>query len=185
VEPSREQVPFSLFCAYPAASVAGDGHTAAVAEVCQLHSEVVKSRPRQDGRSALSEETRSFGADPAALGAARRFVAGVLDSWGYGALFGNHGVEDLKLAVGELMTNAVRHGKEPIRISLTRHPDRVRIEVQDHGGGHPAIREIQPTGAQPGGWGLRFVDRLADAWGTHTIDEVTVVWLERLLPSST
>jgi anti-sigma regulatory factor (Ser/Thr protein kinase) len=172
------QVPFSLFCAYPAASVAGDGQAAAVARVCALHAEVV------DGghRPAVAEETRTFDVDPTALGTARRFVAGVLQAWGYGALAGERGIEDLRLAVGELVSNAVRHGRAPIGITLSRHPDRVRIEVRDHGGGRPAVREVEPTGANPGGWGLRFVDHLADTWGTHTTGGITVVWLERLLP---
>lgn len=91
---------------------------------------------------------------------------------------------DVISVAGELVANAVRHGKAPIRIRVARHADRVRIEVRDHGGGHPAIREVQHIGADAGGWGLRFVSRLADAWGTHTVGGLTSVWLERLLPSS-
>ena len=83
------------------------------------------------------------------------------------------------------MSNAVRHGRAPIGITLSRHPDRLRIEVSDHGGGRPAVREVQHAGTNPGGWGLRFVDHLADTWGTHTTGGVTVVWLERLLPTGT
>lgn len=179
-----EQVPFSLFCAYSEASVVGDGQAAAVAQVCQLHSEVVERPSQVAAGSAVIEETCTFDDKSATVGAARRFTAGVLDSWGLGELLGDGEIEDLRLAVGELVANAVRHGKAPIRIRVARHADRVRIEVRDHGGGHPAIREVQHIGADAGGWGLRFVSRLADAWGTHTVGGLTSVWLERLLPSS-
>jgi len=91
------------------------------------------------------------------------------------------GGADLHLAVGELVTNAVRHGKAPIRLTMTKRLDRIRIEVHDHGGGRPAIRPVQITGPNRGGWGLRMVDQLVDAWGTTTTGDLTTVWVEQPL----
>ena len=83
------------------------------------------------------------------------------------------------LAVGEVVTNAVVHGKAPIRLVMTHRPYRIRIEVHDAGGGHPAIRPIQRTGPDAGGWGLHMVDQLVDTWGTHTSHSTTTVWIEQ------
>jgi anti-sigma regulatory factor (Ser/Thr protein kinase) len=44
-------------------------------------------------------------------------------------------VTSIELAVGELVTNAVRHGKEPIELIMALLADWVRVEVHDHGGG--------------------------------------------------
>ena len=67
--------------------------------------------------------------------------------------------------VSELVTNAVVHGAEPIRVTMVRAPERVRVEVTDgaaasspHGNPRP------PTDAETGR-GLSVVTRLAVAWG--------------------
>ncbi len=102
----------------------------------------------------------------------------LLDSWLVGCHLHRDGA-DLKLAVGELVANAVRHGKGPIRLIIAKLPDRVRVSVHDHGGGHPAIRPVVTTGPNAGGWGLRLVDELVDAWGTTTTGHSTTVWVEQ------
>ncbi|HEY8545742.1 MAG TPA: MEDS domain-containing protein [Acidimicrobiales bacterium] len=168
--------PFTLLCAYPSSAVTDHDHPIAVDQVCRLHAEVVGPHPLR--------AAHTFDADPAALPAVRRFVADVLARWAPATGFGPADVDDLKLAVGELATNAVRHGAPPLQVRLALHPERLRIEVEDHGGGRPAMREVQPTGPDPGGWGLRFVDHIADAWGTHATGARTVVWLDRRRPTS-
>ena len=115
----------------------------------------------------------TFDASPETITRARRLLTVWL------LRFGIHEAIDLTLAVSELVTNAVRHGKPPIRLRVDCDARRVRVEVHDHGGGRPAIRRAQKTGPASGGWGLQFVDRLADRWGTYTTGDLTVVWLER------
>jgi anti-sigma regulatory factor (Ser/Thr protein kinase) len=117
-----------------------------------------------------------FAGVPAAISRARHLTADRLRAWGLERL-----VTSLELAVGELVTNAVRHGKEPIELIMALLADRVRVEVHDHGGGQPAIRPVQRTGPDAGGWGLHMVDQLVDAWGTHTTGNHTIVWIERTL----
>lgn len=117
-----------------------------------------------------------FAGVPAAVSRARRLTAGRLRAWGLERL-----VTSLELAASELVTNAVRHGKEPIELIMALLADRVRVEVHDHGGGQPAIRPAQPTGPEIGGWGLYMVDQLVDAWGTHTTGNHTIVWIEQAL----
>lgn len=99
--------------------------------------------------------------DPDAPARGRHAVTAVLDEWGCEP--GSR--EDLLLVVSELVTNAVVHGAEPIRVTMVRAPERVRVEVTDgaaasspHGNPRP------PTDAETGR-GLSVVTRLAVAWG--------------------
>jgi len=116
---------------------------------------------------------------PEAVPRARQLVVNSLRAWGLSGV-----VEALKVTVAELVTNAVRHGRGPIHVTLAVFRDRVRLEVGDRGGGHPAIRAVQLTGPAMGGWGLRIVDQLVDRWGTHTASGQTVVWIEKALPDA-
>jgi two-component sensor histidine kinase len=74
--------------------------------------------------------------------------------------------------VTEMVSNAIRYGRPPIRVELTRSPDIVRMVVSDEGGGAPHQRE---PGAG-GGWGLHIVERLASRWGVGAGS--TEVWAE-------
>jgi anti-sigma regulatory factor (Ser/Thr protein kinase) len=82
--------------------------------------------------------------------------------------------EDAGLMVSELVTNALRHGRGPVTLRLTADSDGVRVEVADRGSG-PVLVNAAP-GAE-GGWGLRLVDRLADAWGVEQGSTVVWFWL--------
>jgi GAF domain-containing protein/anti-sigma regulatory factor (Ser/Thr protein kinase) len=89
-------------------------------------------------------------------------------------------LEDVRLLVNELVTNAVRHARvgtgETIRLTVTVAPELVRAEVRDPGAGFEP-----PTGGpsleRAAGWGLYLVERFADRWG---IDDSggTCVWFE-------
>ena len=88
-------------------------------------------------------------------------------------------LDDLKLVVSELVTNAVRYGPgdRPVQLRLAIDGDVVRGEVVDQGDGEEAkieIRESSPD--EPGGRGLKLVDRLAERWGVH--EGSTHVWFE-------
>jgi anti-sigma regulatory factor (Ser/Thr protein kinase) len=103
---------------------------------------------------------------------ARHLVRRSLRSWGFDAL-----VPALELAVSELVTNALVHGEGAIEIQLSAEDDQLRLEVVDHGRGRtpPALRR-GPTG-ELGGWGLRMVEEVADAWGADSTDIETRVWM--------
>ena len=88
-------------------------------------------------------------------------------------------LEDVRLLVTELITNALRHGEltSGDRVSLKARVDDgvVRIEVRDPGNnGDVAPRQPGPRG---GGYGLFLVERLARRWGVDRRDG-TVVWCE-------
>ncbi|MFD7921319.1 ATP-binding protein [Streptomyces sp. NPDC059740] len=114
-----------------------------------------------------------FTSTPRGARLARRLAAHRLDTWGlpYGA--GRH--EDIVLVLGELATNAVRHGHVTGRdFHLFLHanaPTRtIRIEVTDtrtectppEAGGLP-----RPGSENPRGRGLLLVEALATRWGWH------------------
>ena len=88
-------------------------------------------------------------------------------------------LEDVRLLVTELITNAVRHGEltSGDRVSVKARVDDgvVRIEVRDPGNnGDVAPRQPGPRG---GGYGLFLVEQLARRWGVDRRDG-TVVWCE-------
>ena len=115
----------------------------------------------QDEREVPRTQVIELDGDADAPSRGRHAVTAVLDEWGCEA-----GIrEDLLLVVSELVTNAVVHGAEPIRVTMVRAAERVRVEVTDgaaaaspHGNPRP------PTDAETGR-GLSVVTRLAVAWG--------------------
>ena len=82
---------------------------------------------------------------------------------------------DLQLIVSELVTNSVRYGPgETIEVGIAvAEGGSITGEVEDHGRGEVAMREITDEG---GGFGLRIVDALASRWGVH--EGSTQVWFE-------
>jgi anti-sigma regulatory factor (Ser/Thr protein kinase) len=89
-------------------------------------------------------------------------------------------MDELRLLVSELVTNAVRHGgpiaEDEVELGVWLDDDSARIEVVDGGDGFSPSGN-SPDGGQPGGWGLVVVDRLADRWGIER-DGGTRVWVE-------
>jgi two-component sensor histidine kinase len=82
---------------------------------------------------------------------------------------------DLQLIVSELVTNSVRYGPgETIEVGIAvAESGSITGEVEDHGRGEVAMREITDKG---GGFGLRIVDALASRWGV--CEGSTHVWFE-------
>ena len=89
-------------------------------------------------------------------------------------------LEDIRLLVSELVTNAVRHANAPkggaVELDVTIDHSRVRVEVADPGAGFdPQPRDDEMS--RPGGWGLYLVDRIADRWGVIR-NRMNRVWFE-------
>ncbi|MFC8010991.1 ATP-binding protein [Streptomyces cinereoruber] len=103
---------------------------------------------------------------------ARHDVTLCLRTWGLDAL-----IDDAQLIVTELVANAVQHTRtRRIGVSVTRHPDRVRIVVTDTSRTLPA-----PTPAAPeaeAGRGLFLVDQLTTRWGSKRFRTGKQVWAE-------
>ncbi|MFE9002806.1 SpoIIE family protein phosphatase [Streptomyces sp. NPDC007875] len=110
-------------------------------------------------------------ADAAAVAEARRNTTGQLLAWGLEeALF------TTELIVSELVTNAIRYGRPPIRLRLIR--DRCLIcEVSDASSTAPHLRRARVF--DEGGRGLMLVAQMATRWGTRQGAEGKTIWVEQ------
>jgi anti-sigma regulatory factor (Ser/Thr protein kinase) len=85
---------------------------------------------------------------------------------------------DAQLLVTELVANAVEHVPDPGDLSLdvVLEGGRLRVGVGDPGRGfEPQAR--RPDSPKDSGWGLHFVDQLAERWAVE-LDDHAQVWFE-------
>nr|AGZ94055.1 magnesium or manganese-dependent protein phosphatase [Streptomyces sp. MMG1612] len=127
---------------------------------------LARTRALGDGQVAAWD----VGADPAAVAQVRSSAARQLAAWG---------LEELgfttELVVSELVTNALRYGRPPIRVRLIR--DRSLLcEVSDAGSTTPHLRRARAF--DEGGRGLFLVAQLAERWGTRHARQGKTVWAE-------
>jgi anti-sigma regulatory factor (Ser/Thr protein kinase) len=88
-------------------------------------------------------------------------------------------LEDARLVVTELVTNAVQHahGSPTIRLQLTlSQAGRLRLSVTDHSTALPAARAFDPAAHR--GRGLHLVGQLTNRWGVHRTRTGKLVWAE-------
>ena len=85
---------------------------------------------------------------------------------------------DVRLLVSELVTNSVKHAHagpdDSINLELAIDDALIRCEVRDEGPGFdppPASAEVSDRG-----WGLFFVEQIADRWGVDR--DTSRVWFE-------
>ncbi|MDA8046805.1 MAG: ATP-binding protein, partial [Actinomycetota bacterium] len=113
----------------------------------------------------------TLGREPDAVPKARRFVGLCLGSEPVGT------VQDIQLAVTELVTNALLHGEPPVAVRLIRQDTTIRIEVEDTGRNLP-MQPIHDPDAMTGR-GLALVGALSTAWGVDAGSRPgKVVWAE-------
>lgn len=156
-----KEMPFSLFCAYPAASVADDDGS--VEQICQCHSAVLSGE--------RTEATQAFPAEPKDLSRARQFVVDTLRSWSLGRV-----ADDAAIIVSELATNAILHAASDFVVALSLQSDCVRLSVRDASAELPVTRAPSPSTIS--GRGLILISALADSWGTESVDDGKVVWVD-------
>jgi anti-sigma regulatory factor (Ser/Thr protein kinase) len=193
------ELPFSLFCSYPATSVAGSEHAEALHQVCHLHSSVLHSP------AALEEELEvvaEFAAEREAPGRARRLVVASLRQRGHDESL----VQDAALVLSELATNAVVHADSPFSVAVRARGSVLRVAVQDarpldaaapeqrgapERGSAPERDWAPEQGSAPGqgltarpGHGLGLIDVLATRWGVEATASGKVVWAELPYASS-
>jgi anti-sigma regulatory factor (Ser/Thr protein kinase) len=137
-----------------------------------------------DGAAAAHEEAGAelsvrFDRGPTAAAAARNALLALEQRLDADVL------EDIRLLVSELVTNAIRHADAPgggeVGLDVTIDGGRVHVEVADPGPGFdPKPRDGEMH--RPGGWGLYLVDRIADRWGIVR-NRMNRVWFEISLPA--
>jgi anti-sigma regulatory factor (Ser/Thr protein kinase) len=94
---------------------------------------------------------------------------------------------DVLLLVTELVTNAVRHGGAgpgaPLRLEWRHTGDQLRFLVTDPGtrplsNGGPAVPCAGSANGDSSGWGLFFVEQIAERWGVLAAPRGTCVWFD-------
>jgi anti-sigma regulatory factor (Ser/Thr protein kinase) len=169
------ELQFSLLCAYHRDSVSGPEHEESLRQVCHLHSAVLQPPPRRVpviSRAAPSEFSADFPAERDAPGSARHFVTDAFLRWGQtGDL-----LDDAKLLVTELATNAVVHARSPFSVVVRAENSRVRVSVRDASPATPTLRDGGP--GVPSGHGIRLVDALSADWGVELTADGKTVWAE-------
>ncbi|WP_053678171.1 ATP-binding SpoIIE family protein phosphatase [Streptomyces sp. WM4235] len=118
--------------------------------------------------------TLNLPSDPAVVSKARAYTSEKLAAWGLEEL-----AFTTELMVSELVTNAIRYGKDPIRLRLIFQSTLV-CEVSDSSSTAPHLRRARTF--DEGGRGLLLVAQMAEHWGTRHSREGKVIWAEQSLP---
>lgn len=108
---------------------------------------------------------------PEAVPAARALLRQVVRDSG----FASRG-DDGELALSELVTNAVLHGREPIQVRVVLSVDALRVEVHDASPMSPSFSMLDPTAVT--GRGLMLISAVADRWGVEPAPDGKIVWFE-------
>ncbi len=114
-----------------------------------------------------------------AAGFARARTAAILRRWRVPAAV----IGDAQLAVSELVSNAVVHGRDPLDVRLTLMRESLHISVHDGNPLPPRVRTPSP-GDPSGGRGLRIVAAVSRQWGCALTPHGKNVWCSlRLSPT--
>lgn len=149
-----------------------EANTAAIlAEQCAAH---------QVGPHTQRPRERRFDLRSVSVGHARSFV---ID--GLSGRLSNDRIDDVKVCVSELATNAIRyssrsHPGDCFLVHVARCAQRLRVEVRDGGGvGGVAPHVRWPADDDSAGRGLFLVAALADDWGVRrNAGSGYTVWIE-------
>jgi signal transduction histidine kinase/DNA-binding response OmpR family regulator len=122
------------------------------------------------GAEAAKTAEFEVGEELAAIGQTRREASAVLADWGLaGRVLGDTG-----LAISELLSNALQHGRAPVVMRLSLLRGELRIEVRDAADELPRIRPIDPQSER--GRGMHVVASIARDWGCLPLRKGKTVW---------
>ncbi|MGW4821965.1 SpoIIE family protein phosphatase [Streptomyces sp. NPDC004227] len=151
---------------------------------CQtVFATMLPERPRDDiallvARTHLLDPARvadwEMPSDPAAVSRVRTDVTRQLETWALDQV-----AFTTELIVSELVTNAIRHGTQPIRLRVLHDRNHLICEVADGSSTSPHLRRAATT--DEGGRGLFLVAQFAQRWGTRYGARGKVIWTEQSL----
>ncbi|WP_042277538.1 ATP-binding protein [[Clostridium] dakarense] len=100
-------------------------------------------------------------ANPEYVGIIRLTTSGIANKIG----FSIDDIEDMKVAVSEACTNAIKHSNDDVfNITFSRLENGLTIEIQDNGKGYDVENSVQPDLENPkeNGLGLFIIQTLMD-----------------------
>jgi anti-sigma regulatory factor (Ser/Thr protein kinase) len=112
--------------------------------------------------------------DGSSVAEARRFAHDCLTRWGL-----DEQSADVELVVDELVTNAIRHSRGAVTLSIGRRLDRIVVQVQDPSPDRPEQEEQDVLADN--GRGLLLVEELTTEWGSTPTDDGKRVWAELIV----
>ncbi|MEW1844684.1 ATP-binding protein [Nonomuraea angiospora] len=113
----------------------------------------------------------TFSAQARSVARARHAVRAQLAEWGL-----QQACEYAELLVSELVTNAVRHARGLVRMSLSAADGLLRCEVEDSSPVPPTLRAASRD--DEGSRGLLLVEVLSSGWGSVPTGRGKLVWFE-------
>ncbi|WP_406328078.1 SpoIIE family protein phosphatase [Streptomyces sp. NBC_00203] len=139
------------------------------------HDDVAVLVARMSGLAPDRHVTWEIEAQDKMVGQARDLTAQQMALWGL-----EEESITTELIVSELVTNAIRHGGEPITLRLIWDHNLI-CEVSDGSSTSPHVRRAQDT--DEGGRGLYLISQLTQNWGTRYSERGKTIWAEQPLPS--
>jgi anti-sigma regulatory factor (Ser/Thr protein kinase) len=138
-------------------------HLTVVPSIRHAWFEIAATEPAIEARLKLPSH-------PSAGPAARQFLTRTWLDW-----HARDAIETGCLVISELVTNAVRHSKTGIEVTLGRHDGLLRIAVRDPDPAHPVA--LDPDPFRISGRGIRLVETISRDLGVlPTHDGGKVVW---------
>jgi PAS domain-containing protein/anti-sigma regulatory factor (Ser/Thr protein kinase) len=131
---------------------------------------VARTRALHPGQVATWE----LDSAPSVVARARKHSDEQLSAWGL-----DEAAFSTELIVSELVTNAIRYGRPPIRLRLIHQDASLICEVYDSSGSTPHMRRARMF--DEGGRGLLLVAQLSARWGTRHDRIGKTVWAEQKL----
>jgi len=93
-------------------------------------------------------------------------------------------LDNVRLLVSELVTNAVKHAGlgpgETVGLDVRARPKRVEVMLRypEHHGFEPRVTRVPRGPGEASRWGLFIVDRIADRWSVVLTQGVMEAWFE-------
>jgi PAS domain S-box-containing protein len=108
-------------------------------------------------------------AEPEQVATGRRFVRDSLTAWNHEEL-----ADTACLLASEILTNAVRHARQPVSLRLHQMPGEIIMEITDDYVQLP--RRTSPELDDEFGRGLALVEALSESWGALPTRVGKIVW---------
>jgi PAS domain S-box-containing protein len=160
------------------------GISGSVRQACSMVTQALIPNPLREDAAIQVARTHTLGparvvswdlpSDPSVVSTARSLVTRQLTAWDM-----DEATFTTELIASELVTNAIRYAKPPVRLRLIRSHV-LTCEVSDGSSTSPRLRHARST--DEGGRGLLLVARCSERWGTRYTDDGKTVWVEQSIP---